>query len=108
VLQFLELPEGPLKYVTDSALLVALSVPLLYALLVRDKPLFHHNAEREYLVSGVPTLEELERQAIIRALESAHGDCSHAAKVLGIGRATVYRKLRKYDIHTAARYPHRA
>jgi DNA-binding NtrC family response regulator len=42
------------------------------------------------------TMAEAERQAIARALESTGGNMSRAAIQLGIGRATLYRKLRRY------------
>jgi DNA-binding NtrC family response regulator len=42
---------------------------------------------------GFPSLPELERQHIQRALEIAQGNKSHAARLLGIHRKTLYRKL---------------
>jgi len=44
------------------------------------------------------TLEEVEKQALIRALEATENNIRQTAKVLGINRATVYRKLEKYDL----------
>jgi DNA-binding NtrC family response regulator len=41
----------------------------------------------------VQTLSEVERRQIIRALESTSGNVAQAARVLGIGRATLYRRL---------------
>jgi DNA-binding NtrC family response regulator len=43
----------------------------------------------------LPTLklDELERMAIKQALEKTHGSVAKAARVLGIGRATLYRRL---------------
>lgn len=38
-------------------------------------------------------LRELERRAILRALKAANGNVAKAAKLLGIGRATLYRRL---------------
>lgn len=38
-------------------------------------------------------LRELERRAIRRALKAANGSVARAAKLLGIGRATLYRRL---------------
>ncbi|MCB9584523.1 MAG: hypothetical protein H6718_03960 [Polyangiaceae bacterium] len=43
-------------------------------------------------------LRELERRAIQRALETSGGCVSHAARLLGIGRATIYRKLAAFDM----------
>ena len=42
-------------------------------------------------------LDELERRAILRALREAGGDKLAAARLLGIGKTTLYRKLRQYD-----------
>jgi DNA-binding NtrC family response regulator len=42
-------------------------------------------------------LEELERRAILRALSEASGDKLAAARLLGIGKTTLYRKLKQYD-----------
>lgn len=42
-------------------------------------------------------LRELERETITRAIRRADGCMSRAAKLLGIGRATIYRKLASYD-----------
>ena len=41
-------------------------------------------------------LEELERRAILRALREAGGDKLAAARILGIGKTTLYRKLKQY------------
>jgi len=42
-------------------------------------------------------MEELERQAIEVPLEYTSGDKSHAARLLDIGRKTLYRKLEQYN-----------
>ncbi|MGH9449401.1 MAG: sigma-54-dependent transcriptional regulator [Terriglobia bacterium] len=47
------------------------------------------------------TLEDLERRAIMNALETAGGDRLRAAKLLGIGKTTIYRKLKEYGIEDA-------
>lgn len=46
--------------------------------------------------SPIIPLAELERQAILRALEYTKGDRVMAAQLLGIGRTTLYRKLKEY------------
>src|SRR5205807_8246317 len=43
-------------------------------------------------------LEELERVTIQRVFEQVKGDKSLAGKMLGISRATLYRKLKRYNI----------
>jgi len=50
--------------------------------------------------SAVPTapLAELEREYILRVLVSTDGNKSQAAKILGIDRRTLYRKLEDYGV----------
>ncbi len=48
--------------------------------------------------AGVLPLTELEKRAILRALEFTRGDRGMAASLLGIGRTTLYRKLREYRL----------
>lgn len=49
-------------------------------------------------VEPILPLAEMERQAIIRALEHTKGDRVSAANLLGIGRTTLYRKLKEYQL----------
>jgi DNA-binding NtrC family response regulator len=44
-------------------------------------------------------LDEMERRAILRALREAGGDKLAAARLLGIGKTTLYRKLKEYEAH---------
>jgi DNA-binding NtrC family response regulator len=48
--------------------------------------------------SAVIPLMELERRAIANALEYTKGDRAVAAHLLGIGRTTLYRKLKEYQL----------
>jgi two-component system response regulator HydG len=43
------------------------------------------------------TIDEIERRAIEATLDYTAGDKTRAARALGIGRKTLYRKLRRYD-----------
>ena len=43
-------------------------------------------------------LEELERRAILRTLRETGGDKLSAARMLGIGKTTLYRKLKQYHV----------
>jgi DNA-binding NtrC family response regulator len=43
-------------------------------------------------------LHEVEKRAIIEALEHTRGDRTVAAMMLGIGRTTLYRKLKQYEL----------
>lgn len=45
-------------------------------------------------------LETAERDAIIKALDAASGNKSEAAELLGMGRTTLYRKLRQLGLET--------
>jgi transcriptional regulator of acetoin/glycerol metabolism len=47
-------------------------------------------------------LRELERQAIERALRQTNGSVAQAAKLLGIGRATLYRRLATLELPSVA------
>jgi len=56
-------------------------------------------AASQPLVPEAPTdLEHLERITIERVFEQVHGDKMLAGKMLGISRATLYRKLKRYNI----------
>jgi len=46
----------------------------------------------------VVPLVEVERQAILNAIQHTNGDRSAAAHLLGIGRTTLYRKLKEYQL----------
>jgi len=46
----------------------------------------------------VATMNELESVAIQNAIQSFNGNLTEAAKALGIGRATLYRKVKQYNI----------
>jgi DNA-binding NtrC family response regulator len=50
-------------------------------------------------------LEELERRAIFRALREASGDKLAAARLLGIGKTTLYRKLKQYGAESPTTRP---
>jgi DNA-binding NtrC family response regulator len=48
-------------------------------------------------LAGVP-LEELEKQAIVDTLAKTQGNREQAAKILGIGERTLYRKIKEYGL----------
>jgi DNA-binding NtrC family response regulator len=52
--------------------------------------------------SAILPLSEIERRAILEALEYTKGDHSMAAHLLGIGRTTLYRKLKEYRLEAVA------
>jgi len=45
-------------------------------------------------------LPDVEKETILKALEATHGDRAKAAHLLGIGRTTLYRKLKEYKIES--------
>jgi len=47
---------------------------------------------------ALATLQQLERRAILQALEATQGDRLRAARLLGIGKTTIYRKLKQYGL----------
>ena len=49
---------------------------------------------------AIVPLEDLKRRAVERAFAICEGNAERAAGELGIGRATMYRLLKKYDIST--------
>ncbi|MFZ0212269.1 MAG: sigma-54 dependent transcriptional regulator [Candidatus Acidiferrales bacterium] len=58
--------------------------------------------ERAPAHDEIMPLDELERRAILRALRESGGDKLVAAKMLGIGKTTLYRKLKEYQAHLPA------
>jgi DNA-binding NtrC family response regulator len=48
--------------------------------------------------SSTVALDELERLTIQRVFDKVHGDKARAGELLGISRATLYRKLKRYQI----------
>ena len=55
-------------------------------------------ATAEGAAPAVTTLAELERRAILDAIRALNGDKLQAARLLGIGKTTLYRKLKEYGI----------
>jgi DNA-binding NtrC family response regulator len=65
-------------------------------------------AKRAVSTTGVPangsaTLQDIERQHILRVLEEAQGNKSRAARALGIERKTLYEKARRMGIDLQAK-----
>jgi len=55
-------------------------------------------ARTEVSTQQVISIAELEKQAILQTLQKLKGDKLMAAKLLGIGKTTLYRKLKEYGI----------
>ncbi len=60
------------------------------------------------LSPAVTSLAEMERQAILDTIRRLHGDKLSAAKALGIGKTTLYRKLKEYGIGEVVTAMHQA
>ena len=76
------------------------SGPILH---VADLPsnLQYPTSERAPERDEILPLEELERRAILRTLRETSGDKLAAARMLGIGKTTLYRKLKQYNVEHA-------
>lgn len=60
-------------------------------------------AGNEPAPSGFPSLKQMESRHILRTLEACEGDREEAARRLGIGRATIFRKIRDCGIDVPPR-----
>ncbi len=67
---------------------------------IRSEQLAAASASAQSDVASLSTtaLAEMERMTIVRVFEQARGDKALAGKMLGISRATLYRKLKRYNI----------
>jgi two-component system response regulator HydG len=66
-----------------------------------DIPIFRdesYNAPQEIGAAHAISLDEMERLTILKTLESVQGNKSEAARKLGITRATLHKKLKKYSV----------
>ena len=77
------------------------------ALVARGETIERHHLPAE--ISGIGatstsdripllSLDEYEHRALMAALEETEGNVTQAAKLLGIGRATFYRKAQRYGV----------
>ncbi len=67
---------------------------------VRDLPTNLSGAPADLIsrpVAGIMPMAELEKLTILNALTQVNGDKLLAARLLGIGKTTLYRKLKEYD-----------
>ncbi len=59
----------------------------------------HHHGPVLHTASELGTLEDHERELVVRAMETAAGNQSQAARLLHIGRDALRYKLKKYNLH---------
>ena len=69
---------------------------------IRDLPTQIHSAPIDLMAAsqpgnGIVPMAELEKQTILNALTQVNGDKMLAARLLGIGKTTLYRKLKEYQ-----------
>jgi DNA-binding NtrC family response regulator len=55
-------------------------------------------AATSFSSNGVVPMAEIEKQAILSALQQLNGDKLMTARMLGIGKTTLYRKLKEYGV----------
>jgi DNA-binding NtrC family response regulator len=68
---------------------------------VADLPDYVHNLTIEtyrHTPSDIPTLEDQEKRYIQWVLEKSEGNKTKAAKIMGIDRVSLWRKLKRYEI----------
>jgi len=56
------------------------------------------HAMRDATITETSDLEDIERATIARVFSEVNGDKARAGRMLGISRATLYRKLKRYNI----------
>lgn len=88
----------------ENAVLHALAMGSEPRLRIEDLPPYLSGTVRK-MGMGEPmgearSLEEVERRHILRTLEEEDGNHVRAAKILGIDRRTIYRKLDRYKVPT--------
>jgi transcriptional regulator with GAF, ATPase, and Fis domain len=57
---------------------------------------------------SIMTLDEVMKDAVRRSLEAARGDCARAARMLGISRPAIYRKMVRYGITRSLLHQYRS
>ncbi|MDY6853404.1 MAG: sigma-54 dependent transcriptional regulator [Thermodesulfobacteriota bacterium] len=71
-------------------------------ILPEDLPANIRNGKKLFIIKDTPdeiaTISELEKNHIARILEKTRGHKVNTAKILGIGRKTLYRKIKKYKL----------
>ncbi|MCH5229522.1 MAG: sigma-54-dependent Fis family transcriptional regulator [Muribaculaceae bacterium] len=64
----------------------------------RDFETFYHPDNYRTSLSKPVNLEEIERKALKEAMDTANGNYTQAARILGVTRQTLYRKLEKHGM----------
>lgn len=90
---FILKPWNPEKLLANLKLLIRLRT--LEEQIHKQNRLFEKNKKNDSL-----NLQHAEKRCIENAIFAYKGNMSHAAKQLGITRATLYAKMKKYDIRS--------
>jgi DNA-binding NtrC family response regulator len=80
-LQDFRLQRGPIRYDSDE-----------------EEARLEGTAETEEGKGGIVSIAEMEKKAILGTIRQLQGDKLMAARLLGIGKTTLYRKLKEYGI----------
>jgi two-component system response regulator AtoC len=75
-----------------------IDVPDLPPAIRTEQPVGQAMTPQDAATLSTTALAEMEKMTILRVFEQAHGDKALAGKMLGISRATLYRKLKRYNI----------
>ena len=89
-----------LENMIHRSMLMAAGPELLAADLPMDPASDAAHSRSTVPIDGVLKLDELEKHAIQLALEQYGGNLSDAARQLGIGRSTLYRKIEQYGLRS--------
>lgn len=90
---------------SQSPTIDAMSLPLeVVSPLPRDHCVEQTNAEDDDTEAKIDLrpIDRMEKEAIVEALKKSGGNVRAAAKLIGLGQATVYRKIKRYGIHDVA------
>jgi DNA-binding NtrC family response regulator len=85
-----------LEGILERAVASADNAPVLLPQHLPD--MLRHNTRPNSKNSTIAPLDEIERQALLNAARVCHGNLTHMARALGIGRTTVWRRLKEMDI----------
>jgi two-component system response regulator HydG len=91
----------------ENSLERACALSSAHQIQLRDLPTQIYSAPIELIgistpANGIVPMAELEKQTILSALTQVNGDKMLAARLLGIGKTTLYRKLKEYESRSAA------
>ena len=67
-------------------------------LLAPEDFLLIERPQQNVIATDSYNMEDMEKQAIQNAIRNADGNLTQAAKALGVGRSTLYRKMEKYQL----------